>query len=315
VAQFPYFVLGANGWVGVPGSLRGGNQIPRTVNEDWRQATIDVVILALDARENIVRCLASVMRQTLRPRHIVLIDDGSTDDTSERAHAFCEFRGVNLALIRRFQSIGKTKTLKEQASELDSDVLFVLDADTVLETENYIERTVHDLYQGAGIVSACGGIRPLRETDQLAADESPCIRSFMDACPLFDAPADQGRLRRLVKEIVDVYREVICRLVQCFVARGQMVLFGTVADPAGRAVAYRRRYLELLFDYFEPRPGGSPTNSEDIFIGLAALGAGYRNVYVTDVLARTREIDVHRLPKQLHLWLSACFRSTSKQRP
>ena len=81
------------------------------------------------------------------------------------------------------------------------------------------------------------------------------------------------------------------------------------AEPAGCAVAYRRSYLEALFDAVEPELGDDLTNSEDILIGLAMLSEGYRNVQVLDVLARTVEPEVQRLPKQLNLWSSAFLQS------
>jgi hypothetical protein len=83
-----------------------------------------------------------------------------------------------------------------------------------------------------------------------------------------------------------------------------------VSNPAGCAVAYRRVYLESLFDAVEPELGDDLTNSEDIFIGLAMLNEGYRNVQVLDVLARTVEPEVQRLPRQMYLWSSAFLQST-----
>ena len=89
--------------------------------------------------------------------------------------------------------------------------------------------------------------------------------------------------------------------LQRFVYRGQMAAFGTLSNPVGCAVAYRRAYLEALFDAVEPLLGDDLTNSEDIFIGLAMLNEGYRNVQVPDVCARTVEPEVQRLPKQVYL--------------
>ena len=71
------------------------------------------------------------------------------------------------------------------------------------------------------------------------------------------------------------------------------------------AVAYRRKYVEDLFDHFEPKYGDDLTNSEDIFIGLALIDKGYRNVQLTDVCARTVEPPFYRLPRQVYMWSSA----------
>ncbi len=115
--------------------------------------------------------------------------------------------------------------------------------------------------------------------------------------------------RRLASGITNTYREVLYLFLQRVVFRGHMAMFGTVSNPAGCAVAYRRAYLETLFDTVEPQLGDDLTNSEDIFIGLGMLNEGYRNIQVLDVLARTVEPEVQRLPKQLYLWSSAFLQS------
>jgi glycosyltransferase involved in cell wall biosynthesis len=309
VAQLSLFVLSPSTLLSAIGLMRGADRTPATPAEDWRDAKVDVIIPALNERDNIVRCLDSLIRQTRRPRHIVVVDDGSVDDTAERALAFCRFHRVSLILIPRKQSVGKTPTIKEHARELDSDVLFVLDADTVLESDNYIERVVQDLYQGIGIASACGSILPLRERDRRLAEQSPRIRAFIKAYPWFRSSARKDTWRRIASGATNMYREVLYLFLQRFVYRGQMAIFGTLANPAGCAVAYRRKYLEALFDYVEPRLGDDLTNSEDIFIGLAMLDHGYRNIQVTDVCARTVEPEVQRLSKQLYMWSSAFLQS------
>jgi glycosyltransferase involved in cell wall biosynthesis len=294
----------------VIGLMRGPDTTRPTPHQNWREATVDVVIPAFNEEHNIVRCLASVMRQTLQPRRIVLVDDGSSDATAARARAFCEFHDVELTVIQRRTSIGKTPTIKEQTRRLDSDVQFILDADTVLESSDYIERTVHDLCQAAGIASACGTVLPMRQRDRRAADESFEILTFADACPSYQPAAPKGWLRRFASALTNMYREVLYLFLQRVVYRGQMAVFGTLCNPVGCAVAYRREYLKALFDEVEPRLGDDLTNSEDIFIGLAMVNEGYRNIHVPDVCARTVEPEVQRLPKQVYLWSSAFLQSS-----
>ena len=110
--------------------------------------------------------------------------------------------------------------------------------------------------------------------------------------------------------MTNTYREVLYLFLQRFIYRGQMALFGTTSNPVGCAVAYRRKYLAALFDHFEPLLGDDLTNSEDIFIGLAMLNEGYRNIHLTDVYARTVEPEVQRLPRQVYLWSSAFLQSS-----
>ena len=309
MATTPYFVLGPATILSTLGLMRGPDRTKPTPAEDWRTAVVDVIIPALNEEEHIALCLASVLRQTLRPRQIVLVDDGSTDRTIEIAEAFCRHHHLNLVSIRRRKPIGKTPTIKRQARELDSDVEFILDADTVLESDNYIERAVQELYQGVGIASACGTIVPLRRKDRRRLNDSPEMRRFRLRFPSDIHPRERGWLRDLSAGVTNLYREVLYLFLQRFVYHGQMVFFGTITNPVGCAVAYRRKYVQRLFDHFGPIFGDDLTNSEDIFIGLAMLNEGYRNIQLTDVTARTVEPEVQRLPRQVYLWSSAFLQS------
>src|SRR5690349_6602154 len=308
MATLPYFVFSPSTILSLAGILRGPDVTKATPAEDWRTATVDVVIPALNEAENIVHCLASVARQTLRPRRIILVDDGSTDGTVTRAKAFCSLQQIELIAIKRRAPIGKTPTIKRQAREFDSDVEFILDADTVLESDNYIERTVQELYQAVGIASACGVILPERRCDRQRTQNSPEIRAFNAAYPLPRA-AEGGWLSDVRRGLTNAYREVLYLFLQRFVYRGQMAFFGTTTNPVGCAVAYRRKYVRALFDYIEPNLGDDLTNSEDIFIGFSMLNEGYRNIQLIDVQARTVEPEVQRLPRQIYLWSSSFLQS------
>jgi glycosyltransferase involved in cell wall biosynthesis len=309
MAVVPYFVLGPNTLMSIAGLIHGPDRTVPTPAEDWRQATVDVVIPALNEQYTIPLCLASLARQTLRPRRIILVDDGSRDRTLEHARTFCDVNGMELIAIRRRAPIGKTPTVKRQAREFDSDVQFILDADTVLESDNYIERTVQELYQAVGIASACGTILPLRHRDRAALLDDPRVRRFLRAEPEARLEPPAGWLRRLRRGVTNLYRDVLYLFLQRFIYLGQMVFFGTIQSPVGCAVAYRRRYVKDLFDHFEPLLGDDLTNCEDIFIGFALLAEGYRNIQVRDVYARSMEPEMHRLPRQVYLWSSSFLQS------
>lgn len=305
MATLPYFVFSPNTIISLIGLARGPDPTVATPAEDWRTAKVDVIIPALNEEHAIAACLASVLRQTMQPRRIMLVDDGSTDRTVEIAEKFCRIRGAELTVIRRRSPIGKTPTIKRQARELDSDVEFILDGDTVLDSDNYIERSVQELYKAVGIASACGTIMPLRTKDRRRFDSHPELQAFHDVEPTAQLARPRPLLRRIASGITNMYREVLYMFLQRFVYVGQMTAFGSITNPVGCAVAYRRRYVQDLFDKYTPSFGDDLTNSEDIFIGFALLNEGYRNIQLTDVSARTVEPEVQRLPKQLYLWSSS----------
>ncbi len=305
MATLPYFVFSPNSIISLIGVLRGADPTVPTPAEDWRDAVVDVVIPALNEEQTIAACLASVGRQTLKPRQILLVDDGSRDRTIEIAEATAIELRLPLRVIRRRSAIGKTPTIKRQAWELDGDVEFILDGDTLLDSENYIARAVEELYKAVGIASACGTILPLRTRDRARWDAKPELRALNEIIPAARLRQDKPFIRRVATGITNMYREVLYLFLQRFVYRGQMMAFGTITNPVGCAVAYRRRYVGQLFEKYFPQFGDDLTNSEDIFIGFALLNEGYRNIQLTDVYGRTVEPEVQRLPRQLYLWSSS----------
>jgi cellulose synthase/poly-beta-1,6-N-acetylglucosamine synthase-like glycosyltransferase len=309
MATAPWFVISPNTLLSAIGLLRGPDKIVPQPAHDWRTAVVDVVIPAYREEDNIAHCLASIARQTLRPRHVILVEDGAKDLTVPRAREYAAAAGIALTVIERQKSIGKTPTIKRQSREFDSDVEFILDGDTFLESPEYIERCVQELYQGAGIASACGTILPMRAKDRHALAQTDAFRLWHGA-PTYDDPhAKRGALNSLWWSITNMYRECLYLFLQRFVYKGQMVFFGTITNPVGCAVAYRREYIKDLFDRYEPLFGDDLTNSEDIFIGFALNNEGYRNIQLQDVLARSEEPEVQRLPRQTYLWSSSFLQS------
>jgi glycosyltransferase involved in cell wall biosynthesis len=309
MATAPWFVLSPNALLSAIGLLHGPDKTVPTPAEDWRTAVVDVVIPAFKEEDNIIHCLASLARQTVRPRNVILVEDGAKDLTVPRAREYAAAAGMHLTVIERASSIGKTPTIKRQSREFDSDVEFILDGDTFLESPDYIERCVQELYEGVGIASACGTILPMRPKDRHALAQTEEFRRWHGA-PTYDDPhRNRGALHSLWWWITNTYRECLYLFLQRFVYKGQMVFFGSITNPVGCAVAYRRKYIKDLFDRYEPIFGDDLTNSEDIFIGFALNNEGYRNVQLQDVLARSEEPEVQRLPRQVYLWSSSFLQS------
>ena len=309
MATAPWFVLSPNALLSAIGLLHGPDKTVPTPAEDWRTAVVDVVIPAFKEEDNIIHCLASLARQTVRPRNVILVEDGAKDLTVPRAREYAAAAGMHLTVIERASSIGKTPTIKRQSREFDSDVEFILDGDTFLESPDYIERCVQELYEGVGIASACGTILPMRPKDRHALAQTEEFRRWHGA-PTYDDPhKNRGALHSLWWWITNTYRECLYLFLQRFVYKGQMVFFGSITNPVGCAVAYRRKYIKDLFDRYEPIFGDDLTNSEDIFIGFALNNEGYRNIQLQDVLARSEEPEVQRLPRQVYLWSSSFLQS------
>jgi len=88
VGTAPYFIISPNTILSIIGLLHGSDKTVATPAEDWRKATVDLIIPCYNEEKNIVLCLNSVLQQTLKPKRIILIDDGSRDRTIEYARIF-----------------------------------------------------------------------------------------------------------------------------------------------------------------------------------------------------------------------------------
>ncbi len=305
MAVLPLFVVGPNAVLSLLGHIRGPKAVQLPDLDEIRELNVDVVIPAYNERATIALCLASVMRQTIKPNSVTVIDDGSQDDTAAIAEAFAAANNFAVRVIRRRRSIGKTPGLKIKSRTLEGDVEFILDADTVLMSEDYIEKVVAQLFRVPGIASACGLVYPLREHDRAELGQLDSIRRLHEQQPQLDLTLNRPLLNRLAKGAGSFYREVIYQFIQMFFYTGVQNLFGSNPSPVGCAVAYRRAYLKEFFDRYEPAMGDDMTSSEDIFIGTAFIATGYHNTQTQAVIARSDEPELHQIPRQLVKWSSA----------
>jgi len=96
--------------------------------------TLTVVIPAHNEERDLGNTLAALMRQTTAPDRIIVVDDGSTDLTSEVAARY------PVEIVRNEVALGnKARVVNYVAPSIDSDLIINIDADTILAPD-YIER-------------------------------------------------------------------------------------------------------------------------------------------------------------------------------
>jgi len=310
MAAAPYLIISPLTFMSMIGLLRGTQEFGEAEEVNLDAVTIDVVIPAHDESRTIALALGSLVNQTKQPRKVFVVDDASTDDTVEVVKAFASLNTLDLVLIERKENQGKTPSLKQIAKFSDADVLFVLDGDTVLMSENYLEKVVTELLRIPNHASSCGFVHPLRTRDRERAAAWPVVQRLLSLRPETKTNHDDSRWNKISRGITNTYRDVLYYFVQNIIYLGELALFGTLVNPLGCAVAYRREYLLDLFNETEATLGDNLTTSEDIYIGFGFVYRGYHNVQVLDVTVHSNEPEAHKLPKQLYLWSSSWLQSS-----
>jgi GT2 family glycosyltransferase len=116
-----------------------------------RQLDVAVVIPAFNASSYLDQTLASVAGQTRAPAAVVVADDGSTDDTLERARRWQDH--LPIEVVRLAQNIGPGPARHHAILATDASLLALVDADD-LWLPDHLE-TMSAAYQRApGLVTA-----------------------------------------------------------------------------------------------------------------------------------------------------------------
>jgi teichuronic acid biosynthesis glycosyltransferase TuaG len=110
-------------------------------------APVGVVIPAYNAATTIRRALLSVAAQSLKPTQVIVVDDGSTDDTETVARACSsEMPGVELLVVRQ-DNAGAGAARNRGVAEVSQPYIAFLDADDEWLAEK-LERSMDVLTKG-----------------------------------------------------------------------------------------------------------------------------------------------------------------------
>lgn len=287
--------------------------------------SVTAVIPALNEVETIPYAIASLADQTRRPDRLVVVDDGSTDGTADVVAEIGESVPFPVEVLRHDEPQGKTTGIKEVANAYDTDAVFVLDGDTYIDSDDYLERLLA-AHADDDVASSFGILEPKTKAQQRRLLEESVADRFPEGS---DAPArmredvDESALEKLKYGLarwpVEQYRRLLYDVEQLFFKDAQMRLFDTTLFPIGCGVLYDRSALVEVFDDYEESLGTNLTNSEDIFFGFAFAQRGLKNVQLTDVTMRSVEPTLWELPRQAYLWSSSylqCvyyFRNTARR--
>ena len=97
-------------------------------------ASVSVIIPTFNGASGLAPTIASLRRQTLPPLEIIVVDDGSTDDTRAVAEA-ARARSLISMVICHGTRCGRSAAINAAARFASGDLLLTVDADTVFEPD------------------------------------------------------------------------------------------------------------------------------------------------------------------------------------
>lgn len=183
--------------------------------------TVAVLICARNERRVLPDCLRSVREQDDPPEEILVVDDGSTDDSLawlKGEYAIAAFDGRTASAqwpalrVLGKEATGKAVSLNEGLVHLGADIVITLDADTVMEPGAL--RAIRRAFTADMSLAAAGGILTPR-----------CDRSLM------------GRFLEFHQQF-EYLRGFVGRLAWCH--------YGCLVLVSGAFAAYRREVLQSL---------------------------------------------------------------------
>jgi cellulose synthase/poly-beta-1,6-N-acetylglucosamine synthase-like glycosyltransferase len=136
-------------------ALFGARRIRRPGRPLAGTRTVSVIMPTFNGGAELGRTIASLHRQTVRPVEIIVVDDGSTDETraiAEQARA----RGLVDMVICHGTRCGRSAAINAGARFASGDLLFAADADTVFEPD-VVERLAA-VFHDPRVAGACCNI-------------------------------------------------------------------------------------------------------------------------------------------------------------
>lgn len=119
---------------------------------DGKITTVTVVVCIHNAVYDVEECLLALWEKRTYPYEIILVDDGSDEETRSYVDKFVEITGVKL--IRNETALGYTISANKGLHASESDYIILLNSDTIV-TEGWVEKMVTCFRKNekAGIVS------------------------------------------------------------------------------------------------------------------------------------------------------------------
>jgi cellulose synthase/poly-beta-1,6-N-acetylglucosamine synthase-like glycosyltransferase len=115
-----------------------------------------VIVPVYNKRDTVESTIRSIQRQTRKPHEIIIVNDGSTDGTTEILQKYAEKRGIRY--IRFPENHGKAYAINYALAYVKTPFVLIVDADTYL-AQGFAHNAMRGFYS-KDVVGVCGKILP-----------------------------------------------------------------------------------------------------------------------------------------------------------
>jgi cellulose synthase/poly-beta-1,6-N-acetylglucosamine synthase-like glycosyltransferase len=127
-------------------------------------ASVSVIIPTFNGGSGLAPTIASLHQQTLRPFEIIVVDDGSTDDTRAIAERARQNGLVDMTICHGTRC-GRSAAINAAARFASGDLLLTVDADTVFEPDAIAR--LADAFSDSRVAGASGNIAISNESESI----------------------------------------------------------------------------------------------------------------------------------------------------
>lgn len=147
---------------------------------------IEVVITSFNQKSMIYEAVHSLCCQTIRPKRMIIVDDGTTDETSiDVLHEIETDARLSIPVhIIRQKNSGVSAARNTGIRETESPLVVVLDGDDSLEP-SYIEKVSEILHENPSMIAASSWLQTFGVLEAVVRPEGGDVSSFLarNCCP------------------------------------------------------------------------------------------------------------------------------------
>lgn len=138
---------------------RTTKQAPPMVRPAGPRLTLTYVVPVYNDGLTVGSTVESILRQSVQPNRIIVVDDGSTDNTPAMLEPF-RARGVEI--LRLPKNVGKTHALDAALRLVNTDLIAITDADSVVHVD-YVKEVL-DSFRDPRLAAVGGAVESIPHT-------------------------------------------------------------------------------------------------------------------------------------------------------